>query len=160
MTRDEALRLVDQIIDLDIPYVAFGGGEPMGVPHWWDICERLSAAGILIKLETNGRYIDNSAATRLHQLGVSCIQISLDGASVPTHQRIPGVRLHRRAWRHRSARRPRQPATMGVRANATEHLEMVPAFKLAVRHGCSRLRHRPADAPGPRRRFVGRAGLR
>src|SRR4249919_3436327 len=33
LRRDEALDLARRIVDSAIPYVAFGGGEPLGVPH-------------------------------------------------------------------------------------------------------------------------------
>ncbi|HMD73244.1 MAG TPA: radical SAM protein [Steroidobacteraceae bacterium] len=91
LTRPEALNLARQIIEARIPYVAFGGGEPLGVPHCWEIFEQLAAAGIGIKLETDARYIDADAADRLSSLPVQCIQVSVDGATASTHERVrPG----------------------------------------------------------------------
>jgi MoaA/NifB/PqqE/SkfB family radical SAM enzyme len=91
LTRDQALNLAQQVIEAQIPYVAFGGGEPLGVAHCWEIFERFAAAGIGIKLETDARHIDAGAADRLAALPVQCIQISVDGASATTHQRVrPG----------------------------------------------------------------------
>ncbi len=54
LTRTEALELADRIVADGVPYVAFGGGEPLGVPHFWDILTRLSAGGVAVKLETTG----------------------------------------------------------------------------------------------------------
>ena len=48
LTRDEALDLTDRIVDAGIPYVAFGGGEPLSVAHAFEIFERLTAAGTAI----------------------------------------------------------------------------------------------------------------
>jgi MoaA/NifB/PqqE/SkfB family radical SAM enzyme len=91
LTRLDALDLTRQIIESRIPYVAFGGGEPLSVPHCWEIFEQLAAAGIGIKLETDARYIDAGAADRLASLPVQCIQISVDGATAGTHERVrPG----------------------------------------------------------------------
>jgi MoaA/NifB/PqqE/SkfB family radical SAM enzyme len=74
-----------------IPYVAFGGGEPLGVPHCWEIFERLAAGGVALKIETDGSRIDQRAAGRLASLGVECVQISVDGACAATHERVrPG----------------------------------------------------------------------
>jgi MoaA/NifB/PqqE/SkfB family radical SAM enzyme len=42
LSRDEALRLAGAIVDIGIPFVAFGGGEPLGVAHCWDVFERLA----------------------------------------------------------------------------------------------------------------------
>jgi MoaA/NifB/PqqE/SkfB family radical SAM enzyme len=71
--------------------VAFGGGEPLGVPYCWEVFERLATAGIALKLETDGRHIDDAAADRLVALPVQCIQISVDGATAATHEKVrPG----------------------------------------------------------------------
>ncbi len=91
LSRDEAIALARRIAAFGIAYVAFGGGEPLGVPHCWDLLELLAAAGIALKIETDGSHIDASAADRLSALGVECIQISVDGATAATHERVrPG----------------------------------------------------------------------
>jgi MoaA/NifB/PqqE/SkfB family radical SAM enzyme len=91
MSRDHALDLARAIAEAGIPYVAFGGGEPLGVPHAWDIFDALAAGGCSIKLETEGSYIDEAAADRLAALPMDCIQISVDGARAATHERVrPG----------------------------------------------------------------------
>lgn len=91
MTRAEALRLAEQIVEMEIPYVAFGGGEPMEVPYVWDIFEVLREGGVEIKVETNGLSIDDAAADRLKALKVACVQISIDGSSAASHEALrPG----------------------------------------------------------------------
>jgi len=134
---DAALGLVDQIIAMDIPYVAFGGGEPLGVPHCWDIFERLSAAGVAIKLETNGQHIDDAAADRLATLGVQCVQISVDGATPQTHQLVrPGSGFAASlAAIDRLAARGIAPQFVFVPTRLNLH-EIVPAYELAVHHHC------------------------
>ena len=88
LTREEALRLAREIVEVGIPYAAFGGGEPLGVPHAWEIFEVLAEGGTGIKLETEGSYIDEAAADRLADLSVQCIQISVDGATASTHEQV------------------------------------------------------------------------
>ena len=91
LDRAEALDLAQRIVDAGIPYVAFGGGEPLGAPHFWELLERLAAGGVALKIETDGSRIDDAAADRLARLGVQCVQISVDGASAATHERVrPG----------------------------------------------------------------------
>src|ERR1700752_4953970 len=70
LTRDEALDLATAICEAGIPYVAFGGGEPLGVAHSWDVFDTLAAGGVSIKLETDGSRIDDSAADRIARLGM------------------------------------------------------------------------------------------
>lgn len=80
-----------QIADSGIPYAAFGGGEPLQAPHCWPIFDLLASAGVEIKLETDGSRIDHAAADRLAALQVQCIQISIDGATAATHEKVrPG----------------------------------------------------------------------
>jgi MoaA/NifB/PqqE/SkfB family radical SAM enzyme len=135
--REAALDLTAAIISAEIPYVAFGGGEPLGVPHCWDIFERLSAAGIALKLETDGSRIDERGADRLAELGVDCIQISVDGATAPIHEAMrPGAsfdaatgairRLHARGL---------APEFVFVPSRLNRH-EAVAALELAADLGC------------------------
>ncbi len=92
--REEALDLARRIVESGIPYVAFGGGEPLGVPHVWDVFDVLAAGGVALKLETDGTLIDEAAADRLAGLGVQCVQVSVDGANAVTHHRVrPGGRF-------------------------------------------------------------------
>jgi MoaA/NifB/PqqE/SkfB family radical SAM enzyme len=89
--REEALDLARHIADARIPYVAFGGGEPLSVAFCWEIFEILAEAGIALKIETDGSRIDDAAADRLAALAVECVQISVDGARAETHARVrPG----------------------------------------------------------------------
>src|SRR5262245_28773150 len=79
--RDEALDLARRIVAFGIPYVAFGGGEPLGVPFCWDLFELLTDGGVALKIETDGARIDDAAADRMAALGVQCVQVSVDGAT-------------------------------------------------------------------------------
>jgi MoaA/NifB/PqqE/SkfB family radical SAM enzyme len=91
LSRVEALDLARRIVESGIPYVAFGGGEPLGVPHCWELFEILRSGGVGLKIETDGTRIDAAAADRLADLEVQCIQVSVDGATAATHERVrPG----------------------------------------------------------------------
>jgi MoaA/NifB/PqqE/SkfB family radical SAM enzyme len=151
LRRNEALDLARRIADSGIPYVAFGGGEPLGVPHCWDLFDILAAAGIALKIETDGSRIDAAAADRLAALSVDCIQISVDGATAATHERVrPGSSFDAAiASIERLVARGCAPQFVFV---PTRHnlREIVAAFDLAVDLGCS------AFVTGPMMR-IGRA---
>jgi len=151
LTRDEALRLADRIGQAGIPYVAFGGGEPLGVAHCWEIFDRLAAAGCALKLETDGSRIDDAAADRIAALRMQCVQISVDGATAATHERVrPGssFKATLAAIERLVARgRPPQMVFVPTRFNLAE---MAHAFDLAVALGCE------AFVTGPMMR-IGRA---
>jgi len=63
------------------------GGEPLVVPHFLDIAETLGAAGVQLKIETNGQRIDAAVIKRLARLPVRSIQVSLDGDSQEVYER-------------------------------------------------------------------------
>ncbi len=151
LSREEALDLAGAIVDCGIPFVAFGGGEPLGVAHCWDVFERLAAGGVALKLETDGSRIDAVAADRIAALNVDCVQISVDGASAAMHQRVrPGSSFTAAigAIERLVARGcPPQFVFVPTRINLPE---IVAAFDLAAALGCS------AFVTGPLMR-IGRA---
>lgn len=87
LTTREALDLCDQFPDLLVQEVDFTGGEPLLRADWPDIIERLIGQKIQVNLLTNGLELDEGTVTRLKQVGVSCLGISLDGLEA-THDRI------------------------------------------------------------------------
>ncbi|HEX5864374.1 MAG TPA: radical SAM protein [Casimicrobiaceae bacterium] len=151
LRRDEALDLARRIAAFGIAYVAFGGGEPLGVPHCWDLLELLARAGVSLKLETDGSRIDDAAADRLSALGVQCIQISVDGATAATHERVrPGSSFAAAiAAIERLAARGNVPQFVFVPTRFNLR-EIVAAFELAATLGCG------AFVTGPLMR-IGRA---
>jgi len=80
--------VLDQLIELEVPYVSFSGGEPMVHPHFFAMVERFCAGGGELKIETNGHYLTPENCARLRDFGVKAVQISLDGASRATFNRM------------------------------------------------------------------------
>jgi MoaA/NifB/PqqE/SkfB family radical SAM enzyme len=151
--REDALDLARRIVQAGIPYVAFGGGEPLGVPHCWDILEILASAGVAIKLETDGNLIDDRAADRLAALAVDCVQISVDGATAATHDRLRPGSSYAGAVAAIERLVARNVAPQWVFAPTRFNLhEIGAAYDLAAAKGCS------AFVTGPLMR-LGRAAL-
>jgi MoaA/NifB/PqqE/SkfB family radical SAM enzyme len=152
LTREEALRVAREAAALSIPYAAFGGGEPLGVPHCWEIFDILHAGGTRLKLETNGLPIDDAAADRLKSYGEPCVQLSLDGATAAVHETVrPGGDFEGvRAAARRLARRGVRPEIVFVPTRL--NLADAPAvYEEAVRLGAR------AFVTGPMMR-LGRGG--
>ena len=153
LRRDEAVDLARRIADFGVAYVAFGGGEPLAVGHCWELLEILAARGVSLKIETDGSRIDDAAADRLAELGVECVQISVDGANAATHERVrPGGSFASAVGAiERLVARGRAPQLVFVptRLNIDE---IVAAFDLAAILGCA------AFVTGPLMR-IGRAAV-
>jgi len=91
---DEATKVVEEIVRNEVPYVMLCGGEPLVVPHFFMLAEALGKAGIRLKIETNGQQFDTHVASRLAELPIRSIQISLDGDSEEIYRRQrPGASL-------------------------------------------------------------------
>jgi MoaA/NifB/PqqE/SkfB family radical SAM enzyme len=151
LSRDEALDLARRIVDSGIPYSAFGGGEPLEVPHCWEIFEILARGGVALKLETDGSRVDVAAADRLASLGVECIQISVDGASAAVHEQVrPGSSFAAATSAiMRLVERGLAPQLVFVPTRSNLH-DVVATYDLAEQLGCS------AFVTGPTMR-IGRA---
>jgi MoaA/NifB/PqqE/SkfB family radical SAM enzyme len=83
----EALHVVDEIVNCDVPYVMLCGGEPLVVPHFFAVAEALGKAGVNLKIETNGQRFDAGVAERLARLPIRSVQVSLDGDTQETYER-------------------------------------------------------------------------
>ena len=82
---DEALRLAGEIVGNAVPYVMLCGGEPLVVPHFFELAETLGQAGVQLKVETNGQRFDARIAERLARLPIRSVQVSLDGDTQETY---------------------------------------------------------------------------
>ena len=98
MDRAQCLSLARQIVENGIAYVAFGGGEPMGSPYVWEIFETLAKGGVEIKIETNGLDLDDAAVSRLKDMKIACVQISIDGKDAATHEKLRPGSGYKPAW--------------------------------------------------------------
>ena len=137
MSRAQALALARGIAEAGIPYVAFGGGEPLGVAHAWDLFDELAAGGCSIKLETDGSYIDNAAADRLAALPMDCIQVSVDGARAATHERVrPGSSFTAAVGAIERLSQRDKPAQFVFVPTRLNLGEMPDAYDLAASLGC------------------------
>jgi MoaA/NifB/PqqE/SkfB family radical SAM enzyme len=90
---EAALGIAAELVRNEVPYVMLCGGEPLVVPHFFELAEILGDGGIQLKIETNGQRFDTKIAERLAGLPVRSVQVSLDADSpeVYSRQRAGGV---------------------------------------------------------------------
>ena len=89
------VKTVLESIPLDKPAVCLTGGEPMLHPQFFDIAECLQSMGFLWGMTTNATLINDAAAERLKQAGMSTVSVSLDGME-QSHDRL---RRRQGAWK-------------------------------------------------------------
>lgn len=86
MSKEEVFRFLHQVREMEIPYIAISGGEPLLHPHFFEVAEFIRGSGASLKVETNGEFIDDGVVARFADLGLRSVQVSLDGASAATHE--------------------------------------------------------------------------
>jgi len=89
LSREEGLGLLRDLQTFGVPVVLFSGGEPLMLPHLFDLVEQAVALGMRAVISTNGTLITPDAARRLRDLGLSYVGISLDGTAA-VHDRFRG----------------------------------------------------------------------
>jgi MoaA/NifB/PqqE/SkfB family radical SAM enzyme len=88
LNEDQIFDILRQFMDEEIPYVSFSGGEPMVHPLFFKMVEYVCARDGELKIETNGHYLTPENCERLKTLGVKAVQVSLDGATRATFNRM------------------------------------------------------------------------
>lgn len=88
LTTEEIMDFCKKIVNLRVPYVAISGGEPLLHRDFFKISEFLRSHGVSLKVETNGLLIDCKVAHRLAELGFRSVQVSVDGATPQTFERL------------------------------------------------------------------------
>jgi MoaA/NifB/PqqE/SkfB family radical SAM enzyme len=88
LTDEQVFSVLDQALALEVPYLSFSGGEPMVHPRFFDMVEYVCSRNGQLKIETNAHYLDPENCARLKALGVKAAQVSLDGATRETFNRM------------------------------------------------------------------------
>jgi GeoRSP system radical SAM/SPASM protein len=85
LSLDRALRVVDELARCRVAFVNFGGGEPLVVPHLFEVARNAVARGLRVSMNTNGWLLDAESAKRIRDAGFTSVGVSLDGAAADVH---------------------------------------------------------------------------
>jgi mycofactocin radical SAM maturase len=106
LTTAEAMAVVDELRAMQVFYVNIGGGEPTIRSDFYEIVDHAVGNGVGVKFSTNGSTITAERAARLAATDYLDIQISIDGATADTNDRVRGdgsYAMARRAMDHLAA---------------------------------------------------------
>ena len=99
LTTQQSLAFVDELAEMQVFQIHFGGGEPFIYPGIWQVLERCSNRGLVMCVSTNGTLITQERARRLKQFEPLYFQVSLDGGTPQTNDSIRGKGVFQRALR-------------------------------------------------------------
>ncbi len=84
-TTEECFRLLENIAGFSQPIIILTGGEPMLRKDIYEIARHGHELGLRMVMAPCGEYIDDEAVVKMLESGIQCISISLDGATVVSH---------------------------------------------------------------------------
>ncbi|HZU68885.1 MAG TPA: mycofactocin radical SAM maturase [Ktedonobacteraceae bacterium] len=99
LTTEQSLALVDELAEMQVFQIHFGGGEPFMYYGIWQVLEHARDCGLVMCVSTNGTLVTQDRARRLAQLEPIYFQVSLDGGTPQTNDRIRGEGVFKRAVR-------------------------------------------------------------
>lgn len=137
LTREEKLRVVDEIADSYIPTLSFSGGEPLLCRDFWEVVERATERGLYLSMNTNGTLITPEVAKRLKDYNFAYIAVSVDSSIPEKHDEFRGVKG---AWERavqgiRNVVEAGGTAILSVTVTKYNHEEIEDIFKLGEELG-------------------------
>ena len=91
LTTDEGKRLLDSIASFAKPTIILTGGEPMLRTDIYNLAAYAHGLGLPVVMAPCGLYVNDESVARMLKAGLSCISISLDGATAESHDAFRGV---------------------------------------------------------------------
>ena len=93
LTTEEALGVVDRLADLAPPVLVLTGGDPMMRRDLFEIAEHAVARGLRVAVSPTATALaTEERLTRLRDIGVQMIHVSLEGATEETHDSFRGFK--------------------------------------------------------------------
>ncbi len=88
----EAMNLIDQIADLQVPLFVFTGGDPLKRPDIFELIRHAAGKGVHAALTPSGTpLLTRDAIFRMKDSGLSRLAVSLDGSVPEIHDSIRGI---------------------------------------------------------------------
>lgn len=131
LTKQEVLRVLDDLRRLGCFQVAFTGGEPLTRPDFFDLLDRTRDLGLAVSVLSNGTLLTDAVVDRLAAYdNVVDVALSVYGASARTHDALTRsrgsfARTVRGAERLRDARIPVALKLIVMKANVPEVPAMI-----------------------------------
>ncbi len=141
LTTAEILRIVDILADKQVPFINFGGGEPLVRDDLFEIASYASGKGLNVSMNSNGWLIDRDAARQLKQCGFKSVGISIDSAEAALHddfRNMPGS-FERAVGALDALREAGLKTTMSSVISRINHQHFRELLQLARDHGVSQV---------------------
>lgn len=140
-------KIVSWLIDQGLHQATITGGDPLISLAFWPVVEQLSQLCIHTQIFTNGALVTKEVATRLSDLPINFVQVSLDASKPELHDRYRGRSFDRALKAINILRRHDVPVVIGASIFPDTVQEIEGLAKLASDFG-AKLRCSAIDARG------------
>jgi len=133
----EIRRIVDVLAEKRVPFVNFGGGEPLIREDLFEIAAYASAKRINVSMNSDGWLLDEPAAARLKECGFKSVGVSIDSVEPTLHDDfrcMPGS-FERAVAALDALRRVGLKSTMSSVISRINHRSFRDLLQLAREHG-------------------------
>jgi radical SAM protein len=138
LTPEEAVGVVDQVVELGPMILVITGGDPLMRPDVYDIAETATAKGLRVALSPSATgLLRFEAIARAKTAGVQMLHVSLDGATAASHDAFRGVRgsFERTINALADARAIGMPLQIGTTATKQNVGELEAIARIAAQYG-------------------------
>lgn len=87
---EQQKKVIDNLSDWGITFLAFSGGEPLVQPDFFKLAKYTTDKGIALAVATNGTLITKEVANKLKEVGVIYAEVSLDSLDPKEHNEFRG----------------------------------------------------------------------
>jgi GeoRSP system radical SAM/SPASM protein len=85
LATDKIKQIVDVLAGKKVPFINFGGGEPLIRDDLYEIATYASQQGLNVSMNSNGWLVDGDACRQLKAAGFKSVGISIDSAEASLH---------------------------------------------------------------------------
>jgi radical SAM protein with 4Fe4S-binding SPASM domain len=87
LTTDEALKLCDELGEMECEFLTLSGGEPLMRKDWDKLAQRLKQNKVSLGIVTNGYLVEDGVIDKFQELEMGMVGVSFDGTE-KTHNEI------------------------------------------------------------------------
>lgn len=96
LSLEQKKRAIDILYDNGVVVLPISGGEPLTEPTFWPLAEYASKKGLELTIATNGTLLTKEVCSRLADVGIKYVEISLDSVDPEIHNKFRGKDMWQR----------------------------------------------------------------
>lgn len=90
LSKQDIKVIIDKLCELNFTRIHLLGGEPLMCPELYEIVKYGKKCKMLVTIVTNGTLLSEKVVTRLYELGIDSINVSIDGTNMADNDAIRG----------------------------------------------------------------------